>query len=347
MNGRERVLLALQRKEPDRVPHFEWSIAQNVINAAPIWPKFAWGYESFIEYMDIDAVCAWQIFRLKKVKEDIFRDNVGILRKIAQEDYGMAIESEAPIKCSADLSNFRFPDPEEEDSWIQLKGFVKRFKGEKAIIMKLRDVFSWPRELRGFEALMMDLAFNRDLVIELVTLAAEYGKKCIKIASELGAEIIVTADDIAYNNGLFFSPQDFRELFLPSFKEMVSYAKGLGLYFIKHTDGDITCLLQDFVDAGIDCIDPIDPLGSMSLLEVKKQFGDKICLKGNVPCAGVLDGLDITKVIDETRRCITEAAAGGGYILSSSNSIHAGVPFENYKAMLQTNFEFGQYKLKK
>jgi len=99
------------------------------------------------------------------------------------------------------------------------------------------------------------------------------------------------------------------------------------------------------VDSGISGLDPIDPQGGMDLAEVKAEFGGRIALKGNVDCAQVLTFGTPDEVVEETRRALRQGAPGGGYILSSSNSIHSAVKPENYRTMLDTLARCGRYPI--
>jgi uroporphyrinogen decarboxylase len=99
------------------------------------------------------------------------------------------------------------------------------------------------------------------------------------------------------------------------------------------------------VDSGIDCLDPIDPVAGMDIGAVKAKYGHRIAIKGNVNCAQTLTFGSIADVIAETKEAIRKAAPGGGYILSSGNSIHSAVKPENYLAMLHTLRMYGGYPL--
>ena len=121
--------------------------------------------------------------------------------------------------------------------------------------------------------------------------------------------------------------------------------KDLGLYIIKHTDGNIRSILDTIVESGIDCLDPIDPVAGMDLAEMKHKYGHRITLKGNVDCAQTLTFKSVEETIEETKNCLRIAAPGGGYILSSSNSIHSAVKPENYMAMLETLKKYGTYPI--
>ena len=97
------------------------------------------------------------------------------------------------------------------------------------------------------------------------------------------------------------------------------------------------------VDSGIDCLDPIDPIAGMDLRQIKSDYGSRVCLKGNVDCSTTLTFKSEQETQEETKRCLEIAMPGGGYILSSSNSIHSAVKPENYLAMLNTLKKYGKY----
>jgi len=99
------------------------------------------------------------------------------------------------------------------------------------------------------------------------------------------------------------------------------------------------------IDSGIDCLDPIDPVAGMNLGEIKRKYGERICIKGNVDCANTLTLHGVEETIGETKKCIETAGPGGGYILSSSNTIHASVKPENYTAMLDTWKKYRNYPI--
>ncbi len=171
----------------------------------------------------------------------------------------------------------------------------------------------------------------------------EYYSELGKISASLGAEIAFSGDDIAGNNGLLMSPSHFKEFIYPAMKKLYKKWKSYGLYILKHSDGDLYPIMDLLVDTGLDCLHPIDPLAGMSLARVKKEYGDKICIMGNVNCAGNLVHGTRGDVVDEVKRCIDTAGPGGGYILSSSNSIPNSVKPENYTAMVEAVKEYGVY----
>jgi uroporphyrinogen decarboxylase len=142
------------------------------------------------------------------------------------------------------------------------------------------------------------------------------------------------------------SPNHFREFVLPYLKQSVDAAHACGVPFIKHTDGNIWPILDMMVDeAGIDAIDPLEPLAGMDIGEAKARYGDRIAVIGNIDCTELLPHATEAEVEVAVQETIAKAAPGGGFILASSNSIHPAVKPDNYRAMVDAGRRWGEYPL--
>lgn len=338
MKAKERVIKALRREEPDRIPTFEWIINPDVMEKMT-------GQRNeieFIKQMDIDGIAISTNMKKVKVDDRHFKDEWGIVR-VSYDEYPNPVGY--PIQEESDLKNLTIPDPDADYRFDEIKNAMNEIGDEKAVIIRLRDVFSQPRDLMGFEEFMVSFHTQPDLVQRLMEICVDYYSRLAKNAKELGGEIVVVGDDIANNSGLLMNPNMFREMVLPHFTKLVQNFKKLGLYVIKHTDGNIMDVMDDLVDSGIDCIDPIDPLGSMDIELIKKKYGHRVCLKGNIDCVGTLVNKTPEEVVEEVKECIRKAAYGGGHIISSSNSIHSGISPINYKVFLDAIKEYGTYPL--
>ena len=339
-NGRSltRVMTALRRGVPDRVPTFEWEIDDTAIRAlCPGGDLF-----DFVEWAELDAVAVFSDERKTYLDTSTYRDEWGVTKVKTAEVYPIAIG--APIKDSADLAALAVPDPRAPWHFETLARAVERFKGVKAIIFQSRDAFSIPRYLRGMENLMTDFVLQPDLLRALVEIAVAYNSTLAVRAIELGADAIFLSDDYADNRGPMMSPRHFRTFLLPGLQQVVAAIHAVGAPVIKHTDGNIKPIAADLVAAGIDCLDPLDPLGGMNLAEMKHAYGGQVCLKGNVDIGGALSLGTPDEVRAETRACLAAGMPGGGYILSTSNSVMASVQPANYVAMLETLRAEGRYE---
>jgi uroporphyrinogen decarboxylase len=338
MTSEERVLRVLQRKEPDRVPHFEWVVDRRVREALCPGNK---DHNDFAVQMGHDAVIVDPIFNKERVNENRWLTEWGYVTQESQEEHGIEVES--PIKTMADFERYTPPDPHLPERYITVESAIELYQGNKAVIVHLNDVFSLPRYLMGMQGLLMAIALEPELVKGLVEMSVTYNLALAKELVTRGTKIIYTGDDYAYNKGPLMSPKHFREFFFPGLCRVIQGFKELGLYVIKHTDGNLWSILDMIIDSGIDCLDPIDPEAGMDLAEVKAKYGGRVALKGNVDCAQLMSFGSPEEVIESTKEVMRIGMPGGGFILSSSNSIHSAVKPENYAAMLQTWKDNRQY----
>jgi len=337
VNSRERVIRALERKIPDRVPHFEFGINSSVINS--ILPGA--DLLEFIEKKNLDAVAVRPNFKREEIEKNIYKDEKGLILRKSSEDYFEPVNT--VIKNEKDLKKFEFPDPYDTGRFKDLKKAITRFKGKKAIVVFLRDGWSEVRELHGFSESLIDLYDNPSLIKGIIRKAVDYYTELGKIAAKLGADIAFSGDDIASTIGLLISPKHLKDIIFPEIKRLYKNWHSFGLYVIKHSDGNLNQVMDLLIETDLDCLHPIDPIAGMSLKDIKSKYGTKICLMGNVNCAGNLVFGTKEDVINEVKQCIDVAAPGGGYICASSNGITKDTKPENYNAMINTIKEYGKY----
>jgi uroporphyrinogen decarboxylase len=338
LSGKQRILLALNRQEPDRVPHFEWSIDRKVREA--LLPGCR-TLNEFAARMGLDAVMAEPDFSKEKVAEGRWLTEWGYTVQESAEEH--AVEVASPIGTLEEAARYVPPDPHAPGRYATIEKTLEDYGRTHAVIVHLNDVFSIPRALLGYENLLMAIAAEPELVSALVEISVGVNLAMAKEVAERGVKIVYTGDDFAGDTGPLMSPEHFRRLFFPGLCRVMRGYKDLGLLVIKHTDGMIWPIIDMIVESGIDCLDPLDPIAGMNLGEVKRAYGSRIALKGNVDCSHLMTLGSPQQVAAATREALSVGAPGGGYILSSSNSIHSSVRPENYMAMLSTLREHGSY----
>ena len=340
MTSAERVLTVLRREEPDRIPHFEWIIDKKVRHA--LCPGAS--TEEFTVRMGLDAMLTAPDFTTEQVAPNRFRNEWGVVVERGEEQHSTVVEP--VIRTLEEAEAYQPPDPTAPHRFDSLKRLVAAYKGRYAIGVHLNDVLSIPRNLMGFEELMMAFCLEPELVARLVAMSVELNIRLAAEAARCGADFVFTGDDYASGQAPFMSPETFRELLYPGLKRVVAGFHAQGLPVIKHTDGNVMPLMEMIVDAGFDCLDPIDPLGGMEMAAMKRDYSGCFALKGNVNCATTLVNGTAQEVVRETLDVIRAAAAGGGLIVSSSNSIHSSVAPLNYLAMLSTVKAYGRYPIR-
>jgi len=150
--------------------------------------------------------------------------------------------------------------------------------------------------------------------------------------------------DIAHNNGLMIHPRYLRKYVFPFYKKIGDICRDKGLGYVFHSDGNCTEAMTDIIECGYHGFNPIQP-NAMDIEDVKKKWGKRLCLIGNINLDSTLTIGTPEDVTAEVYERIRNLAPGGGYMVASSNSIPDYVPLENMKAMFRAALEFGRYPI--
>lgn len=341
MNGRERCLAALQLEEPDLLPVAE-------LNPGNVFERISsrWGGDFWdsCRRLGLDAINVgpdpYRVVR-RKTNKVVGGDEWGVVTRSIGETGAIAYVG-APIATREDLDRYEPPNAED----LTMKGIeetVRKTGGRMLVLAGIGMEGTFSYQLMGFQRTMMALHREPDLVRKvnemILAYTLELGKKMI----DAGVDAIWLGDDYASENGPMVSPQMMRELGVFSRLEtIVRTFRKRGAFVVKHTDGDNTPILKDLVSTGIDALHPIQP-GSMDIGKVKQDFGERICLWGNISCSKTLQECTAIDVRNEVVRCIREASYGGGHILGSSHSLHQNVKLDNVFAMVEAARKYGRY----
>jgi uroporphyrinogen decarboxylase len=188
----------------------------------------------------------------------------------------------------------------------------------------------------------MDYVLRPDLAHAVARKVIAYKTRVLERAAEAGADVLCTGDDYAHNFGPLMSPAHFGEFVAPYLRDLVAGYREMGFHVIKHTDGNIMPILDQLVDAEPHALHSLDPQGGVDIAEVKRLYGDRVCLIGNVSCAALDTGTD-EDVIESTRYALRHGMPGGGYIFSTSNCIYTGMRLTRYELMLDVWRREGNY----
>ena len=171
--------------------------------------------------------------------------------------------------------------------------------------------------------------------------AIEYGQ----ILIQAGVDAVQINTDYCINTGPWLSPAQFREFILPYMQQHVAAFKAAGVYVLKHTDGKTWPLLDVLVDTGIDALHGIQPSLGMDIQRLKERVGQRVALFGAIEAETLIDGTpgDVERQVEH---CLRHAAPGGGFVLTTSNSVQVGTKYENYMTMLRVAREKGRYPIR-
>ena len=360
MNSKERILTALSNEQPDKVPIFELYINEPIIVklAQILMPesvnieagKDRFGEErleildlycAIVEELGLDATATNFSIGLESISEERGQDKFGTVYSLSE--HGEPCPIDGPIKKPEDLEGFDMVSKLEPDDFAGVKYVIDKVGKDKAHFVSITDQFkvSWRRR-GGMQNLLMDYVLNPQLAHDLARIATDFDMAAIDIAVDVGVDAIMVPGDLAGEDSTIMSPEHYREFIKPYHKEIVEHAHQRGVKIVKHTDGNIWPILGDFVEVGFDGFHPVQPQ-CMDIGEVKRHLAGKACVLGNIDCRDLLPFGTEEEVDKTVKETIEKAAPGGGYIMSSSNSIHPGCKPENYIAMVKAAHKYGVY----
>ena len=206
--------------------------------------------------------------------------------------------------------------------------------------------------MQGMEAFLLNMITNREFARALLEKIAEYCKQLMgPFLQELGdnVDIIKIGDDLGTQSSLIISPDMYREILKPVHADFISFIKSrTKAKILFHSDGDVVPLIEDFIEMGIDILNPVQTsAGSMSdLPSLKKRFGDNIVFCGAIDTHRVLPFGSVEEVRQEVRRVMQILGPGGGCMIGAVHTVMNDVPPENVLAMVDAVEEYGRYPLR-
>lgn len=343
----ERYLKALHCEEPDRVPQGDWHVDQRPKESfmgkpiKTLHDHVDFWYAAGYDYMTASS----GILEPVKAPEGMMTKGEGV-----HTEYGDKVSREWANTHEGVLTNwekfekYRWPAIDDFDlsKWDAFDRILP--KGMKAILL-LGKIYTTAWMYMGAETFFNALETDEKLVAEIINKIGEIQYQTfLRVIEHPCVGAVLNPDDIAFNTGLLVSPKYLRKYVFPWYKKMGKICRERGIGFIFHSDGDCTEVMDDLIDCGFHAFNPIQP-NAMNIVEVKKRWGKKLCLIGNINLDSTLTLGTPDDVRAEVYERIRTVGPGGGYMVSSSNSITDYVPPENMKALLDATYEFGKYPI--
>jgi uroporphyrinogen decarboxylase len=254
-----------------------------------------------------------------------------------------ASEGKGLILDWADLERFPLPGLDGID-FSFFDAASRQLPDGMGLIGAWGDVFTYTWEAMGFEAFSYALYEREEFVAHLFT---GLGNLAVQICETLLAYEAVKAfwfsDDIAYRTGLLVSPSVYRRYLFPWLAQMGDLCRKAHKPFLFHSDGVLWDVLDDLVDCGICALHPIEPI-AMDIHEVKRRYGDRLCLVGNVEVDTLARGSP-EQIRAQVRTLLRDVSPGGGYCIGSSNTVPNYARLDNYKTMLDEAWRLGWYPI--
>ncbi len=277
-----------------------------------------------------------------QVADDSNRDIWGAHRKKVKTEFGFYDEFATypleKVETLEDIKEYSWPQPEWWD-FSDIRKVISDLnkKVEYNIRYRVGSVFETAWSLYGFEKFLLDFAMRPEFPIYMMERISQIHCKNLKSVLEKAADmidIIYFYDDIAAQNSLMISPQMYEDYVKPFHSDIIKIAKEYDKPVMIHCCGAIYPLIEEFINMGINILNPIQPLSpNMDPETLARKFSGRIAFHGGIDIQQLLPNGSTDEVKSQVELNKKILGKNGGYILAASHHIQADTSIENVLAM--------------
>jgi uroporphyrinogen decarboxylase len=375
LSHRERVMRALNHREPDRVPlDLGGSRSSSLVVEAyerlsrhlgcqepprifSKWLNIAHPSEAMLARFDIDTRSVSQgspdDWNDIDFPDGSYQDEWGVVRSRPAGSlyYDLTRSPLAGDADALDLKKFPWPDPHDPGRCEGLAEEAARLHEgtDYAVVLSLPGgIVHQAQFLRGFEDWFADLIANPGfftaLMEKLADLWIEMAKDELDVVGD-NVDICFLGDDMAFQDGPMMSMDLYRKMIKPHHRRLFSFIKSRTAAKVAyHTCGSVVHLIPDLIEMGVDALNPVQVSAKgMDSQTLKREFGKDICFWGAIDTQRALPFGTPGDVAAEVKRRIDDLGPDGGYVLCAVHNLQADVSPENICAMYDAAREHGKY----
>jgi uroporphyrinogen decarboxylase len=352
MTGKERVHAELNFQEPDRVPITDSPWATTIAR---------WQREGLPADVDVATYFGYEF---AGVGADLtFRFPTEVIEeteeyRIERNSQGAVVKNWKHKTSTPQYLDFAIRTPEDWEehksrlAWspdrVDLEGCLRAMEQARQTgrFFTFNAAYGYDKTqgFVGSENLLIAMADEPDWVADMFMTSAEMVIDAAKYLMDHGVvfDAAFVYNDMGYRNASLFSPAMYRRLQKPADVKLFGFFHEAGLKVILHSCGNVRELVPDLVDAGLDCLQPLEVKAGMDLLELKRSFGDRLALMGGIDVRAMAHP-DPAVIEQEIATKIPVAMAGGGYIYHSDHSVPDNISFQRYCYVLELVRRYGTY----
>lgn len=376
MTHRERILAAVNRKHPDRVPlDLGSTIATTITANAHARLRTHLGLpsdhppvtfyrrsrtvvpdESILDRFDLDArpllLGSPDGRPDREIAANAFTDEWNVTW--TKPEAGHYINTDGPFyhldePTMQELEKFAWPDPADPGRYRGLRERARMLRAntDYAVVLNLGvGPVHQCQFVRGYAEWLGDLlihpTFAEGLLDRVVDIWVEIATRALEEAGDY-VDLVMYGDDIATQRSTLMGPRLYRRLIKPRHKRMADAVKRFRKPILYHSCGAVYALIPDLIETGIDVLNPIQvSAAEMDTKRLKREFGRDLAFWGAIDNQGVLPTGTPEDVRNEVKRRIDDLAEGGGYVLCAAHNIQQDVPPQNVVTMYETARDYGR-----
>jgi uroporphyrinogen decarboxylase len=352
MTSRERVVTAMNREIPDRVPRdISWGLAPAVFERF----KRETGTEDFLSWFKVDTRHVGQ-GPTRKVTD--FGRYFG--PGVTWGEWGIGMESTpdsqhfthivSPLRNATrieEIADYPLPDLDADYRLAVVADEVRNVhaQGLAAAAPLAVTIYEVAWQIRGLEAMLGDMLERPDFADCLFDRIAALRLAQTRAYVAAGCDVLMYGDDVSCQTGMIMSPATWRRFFKPRMARLIAEARSIAprIPVFYHSDGDPRAIVEDLIEIGVTVLNPVQP-ECMDPAEMKRRYGERLAFWGTIGIQHTLPFGTVDDVRREVRLRVDTVGKGGGLLLGPSHMIEPEVPWENLVALYDAIDEYGEYR---
>jgi uroporphyrinogen decarboxylase len=271
---------------------------------------------------------------VEEVSPGLWRDGWGVVWDVrglyGEGEWGTPV---GPPLSEPSLRGYRLPDAPGPEAFAHYPEAISALGGHFVVGME-GHLFEVAYALRGMEAFLLDMVASPGFVDDLMQAVTEHYLAFIDESVRYPIDAMAFGDDWGAERGLIMGPRLWRRFIKPHMARLFKRVHAAGKFVLIHSDGDLSAILDDLIEIGLDIYNPFQP-DVMDVYAIKRRCGDRLSFYGGISVQALLPLGTPAQVREETRRMIAEVGAGGGYILAPSHAVLGDTPAENLAALIE------------
>ncbi len=361
MNSKQRVMTALRHVEPDRVPYDYWAASE--VTGMLLRHFGVSDIDELLEILGVDLRYivgpSYSGQEMKVYPDGSVEDLWGVRRKKVtvegkHDSWSYKVVVDPPLgkmETVKEVDSYeRWPSPD----WWDYSGInseCERYSNYAVVNCGDRldrtAQFKPMMYLRGMEQAYIDLVLNPRIAEAIISHIREYFMEYNRRVFEAAGgkiDIFMMGDDFGTQKGLMMDITTWRKFFRSGFRDYIGLAHRYGIKVMHHTCGAVSELIPEFIDAGLDILQSIQPGAyGMDLAKLKREYGKHISFHGSIDIQRTLPYGTPEEVLSEVKDRMEAGRPGGGFIISTAHNIQPDTPLENITALFEAYREFGGY----
>lgn len=353
MTSRERFARMFEHREADRVPIIDGPWAATIER----WHREGMPEDvSYVDFFGLDKVAGIGVDISPRHPEKVVEETEDYV--IRTTSYGVTLKEWKHAGGVPEFLDFTIVDrdtwaaakarmtpSDDRIPWEHLKANYRRWRDEGYWIMGhlwfgFDVTHSWTV---GTERVLLALVEDPEWLVDIFEHFLNVNLALLDKVWDAGYtfDSVTWPDDMGYKHSQFFSVRTYRQLLKPLHKRVADWAHARGVKVHLHSCGDVNPFIPEFLDAGIDALNPLEVKAGMDPVALKRQYGDRLVLHGGIN-AVLWDDLDAIEA--EMRRVVPILKENGGYIFSSDHSVPSSVSLEGFRYIVELAKKLGSYE---